>query len=148
MAITNRDLDVSEQKRTFSFSIGTKLAPNVTAATMCLGQVPYPSALVGLNLAGHGLSGAPQVELRIQRFIAGAGFTMLAPGVSAIVPSMGVSGPVGVSLPAAGHSLVQLLTGDVLTLLTAVANTSTDTVTGGFVLKALQDFKADYGSST
>lgn len=148
MAITNRDLDVSEQKRAFSFSVGTKLAPNVAAATMCIGHVPFQSELKALNIAGHGFSGAPQVELRIQRFIAGAGFTMIAPGVSAIVPSMGVSGPVGVSLPAAGHSLIQLLAGDVLTLLTAVANTSTDTVTGGFVLKALQDFKADFGSST
>lgn len=148
MAITNRDLDTSEQKRAFSVTIGKKSAPNITAATLMLGTVPFQSELKALSVVGFGLSGAPQAEFRIQRFIPGSGHTIIAPGITCIIPEMGVSGPVSVSLPAAGHSLLQLLAGDQLIALTGVANTSTDSMTVGYVLKALQDFKADYGSST
>lgn len=148
MAISNRDLDTSEKKKAFSVTLGKKSNPNVTSSTLMLGTIPFRSELTALSVAGFGLSGAPQIELRIQRFIAGAGGTLMAPGISAIVPEMGVSGPVGVSLPASGNTLIQLLPGDQLVALTAVANTSTDSMTVGYVLKALQDFKADFGSAT
>ena len=148
MAISNRDLDTSEQKKAFSVTIGKKAAPNVTSATLMLGSVPFSSELKALSVVGFGLSGSPQVEFRIQRFIAGTGHTIIAPGVSVIIPEMGVSGPISASLPAAGSTLLQLLAGDQLIMFTAVANTSTDSLTVGYVLKALQDIKADFGSTT
>lgn len=148
MALSNRDKDVSEQKRSFLASIGNKANPVVTASTAMIGVVPFTSQLKALSISGYGTSGAPTVELRIHRFIPGAGATIIAPGVSSVVPSMGVSGPIGVSLPAPGSTLIQLLAGDGLFLLTGTANTSTDTLMVGITIQALQDFKADFGSST
>ncbi len=148
MAVTNRALDTSEQKRAFSSSVGKKSAPNVTSSTCMIGVVPFRSELRNLTVAGFGLSGAPTAELRIQRFIPGAGGTLIAPGISLTVPEMGVSGPVSASLPASGSTLLNLLAGDMLVLLTGTANTSSDTMVVGYVLKALEDIKADFGSQT
>ncbi len=148
MGIANRDKDVSEQKQAFTVSLGNKLAPNVTSSTLIIGSVPFSSELSALSVVGLGLSGAPQLDFRIARFIPGGGHTVIAIGASCVLPSMGVSGPLGVSLPGSGNSLVQLLAGDQIIAFTAVANTSADTITVGYVLKALQDFKATYGSTT
>lgn len=149
MPISNRDLDVSEQKKTFSFAHGRVAAPIVTSSTLILGTVPFPAALKALSVCGHGLSNAPTAELRVQRFIAGSGNTLIS-GIasSMIIPEWGTSGPLSASLVAAGSTLLQLLPGDNLILLTGTANTSANTLSGAFVLQALQDIRADLGSSS
>jgi hypothetical protein len=149
MGVSNRDLDVSEQKKALSAFIGTPAAPVVTGATVQMVEVPFQSELKAVSVVGFGFSGAPTAELKLHRFIPGSGATIITGlAASIIIPAMGVSGPLSMSLVAAGSTLLQCLAGDVLVFQTGTANTSTDRLGACFVLKALQDFKADFGSAT
>lgn len=142
MAICNRGLDASEQKRTFSNSFPL----TGTGVTLPILMVPFNSELQAARLSAVGLSGAPTFDLRIQRFIAGAGVTILNPGTTTLTATaVGTSGIQTVLLAASGSSLVQLLAGDLLTLTTGAANTACAALSVAVVIQALQDIKTQFG---
>ncbi len=154
MPISNRDLDASEQKKSFvvtrSGSLGgTTLSIFTTVATCQIMTVPFNSALNTLTASANGCSGVLNGEVKVHRFIPGAGVTYISGlGASMTIPEFGTSGIMSASLVAAGSTLLNLLAGDVLFFRAGVANTAAESVTFGITLKALQDFKADFGSTT
>jgi len=145
MAIVNRTLDVSEQRKVFE----TKAGATATGITGIVCVVPWPSTLVEGQIVAFGLSGAPAVALAVNRFIAGTGFTSItiATGTSNLPPAYGTSG-VGISgmiLPAAGSTLLNLLANDVLLYVTSVANTAVTGLAVDVVLAPVQDIKVHFG---
>jgi len=150
MAVVNRTLDVSEQRKTLSLTVnGSSGIVIPTGSTFLLGIVPYPSTLDAGQLVCFGQSGAPTVALHVQRFIAGTGFTtyVIATGTSNLVPAYGTSG-VGISgmiLPASGSTLLNLLANDVLGITFAGANSAAIFLSAHVVLKPIQDIKVHFG---
>lgn len=154
MALSNRDKDVSEQKQSYTVTKsgslgGTTLSIFTTAATCQIMVVPYPAELKALSVSAQGCSGALNGQVKIHRFIPGAGVTYITGiGASLTIPEFGTSGSLSASLVASGSTILNLLSGDILFFHAGVANTAAESVTFGITLKALQDFKADFGSST
>lgn len=142
MSIVNRTLDASEQKKTFS-AVGGAIGTGVTGI-IC--AVPYPATITAAEIAAFGLSGAPSYALVVNRFIPGAGFTAITVATQ-VVPAFGTSGAVGVSLPAAGSTLLSVLANDVLMYLSGVASTAVTGLAIGVVLQPIQDIKIHYGQS-
>ena len=76
MGIVNRSLDSSEQQRDFSILIpGTATGTNYMVM-----RAPHAMELQNVEAAVLGLSGAPTAQLKVQRFVAGAGLTTFAIG--------------------------------------------------------------------
>lgn len=143
MAITNRGLDQSEQRKV----VGTKLGATATGVTAIVDFVAYPCVLEKAQFAAFGLSGAPTYQLVVNRFIAGAGATAINVGSANAVPAFGTSGvlAVGASLPASGSTLLNLLPGDVVMVLSAGANTAATGLAVSMVLRPIQDIKINFG---
>lgn len=151
MAIVNRTLDASEQRRVgvLQWSNGVTLVG--TGVTRTIGIVPWPCTLDAGQIAAFGLSGAPSYAIAVQRFIPGAGLTAItvAVGASNVPPDFGTSG-VGISamiLPAAGSTLLNLLANDVVYFVSGVANTAATYLAISLVLKPTQDIKYNFGLS-
>lgn len=138
MGIVNRTLDASQQKDALTFSI-----PAAGASTHNFFMVPRPMQLELLKVAGAGLSGAPTVQLQVTRFIAGAGVTTQTIGAALTVTAFGTSGMQGASLPAAGSTLLNLATGDILNVI--VASGGIGNLLLSPVLKNLQDLRTSWG---
>lgn len=151
MAVVNRTLDATEQRKIMSVAVsGTSGIPIITGTTLLIGVVPWPCTLDAGQLACFGQSGAPTVALAVQRFIPGTGATsyVIATGTSNLPPAFGTSG-VGISamiLPAAGSTLLNLLANDVLHLVVAGgAGAACTGIVGSLVLKPIQDIKTNFG---
>lgn len=170
MAVLNRTLDVSEQRKVFeltvnTFATGTSLYAVPTGATYLIGVVPWASTLDVAQLAAYGLSGAPTYQINVDRFITGTGFTtiILATGTSNLAVAFGTSGigTVGSSLVGvsgmilagfgssiagqSGSTLLNLLANDVLLLRTGGTTAAANSVAVTVVLKPLQDAKTNFG---
>mgnify|MGYP007027866142 FL=1 len=145
MAIVNRDKDASEQKDVINVSLGA-LATSVTKQVAVL---PYPCTLVGLRASALGVSNAMQVAMQVNRFIAGTGATAINLGISNLVlVNVGTSGVQGFSgLAAVGSTLLALQAGDVLQVVTSVANGNTTDLCMNFIVKKTQDIVSLNGSS-
>lgn len=142
MAIVNRTLDASEQRKSFTCNY----AATATGATIPVVMVPFNSTLDAVQLAAFGLSGAPTFDLRIQRFIVGTGLTVIAGGATtATPPEFGTSGVLTMSLATSGSTLLNLLAGDVLTLTSGGSNTAVKSLSVGICIKAVQDIKTTNG---
>lgn len=153
MPIVNRDLDVSEQKISssqtfFGAKDGTTLAVFASGETLLVYNVPLPSALKAVNVAAFGVSGTLTAELKVNRFIAGAGVTLIT-GLAATLTAQafGTSGALNASLVASGSTLLNLLAGDQIVLI-AGGGGAAARGTVSVVVQALQDIVAHYGSST
>lgn len=150
MAVVNRTLDPSEQRKTMSCSVnGSSGIVIPTGATFVVGIVPWPCTLDAGQLVALGVSNSPTCALSIARFIPGAGLTtyVIATGTSNLVPAFGTSG-VGISamiLPAAGSTLLNLLANDVLQLTFAGTNAAATFLNVAVVLKPIQDIKVHFG---
>lgn len=142
MAITNRDLDASEQLYTVDYINNALVA---TGATLYVGLVKSPGQLLAHQVSANGLSGTPAYNVEIHRWNS-AGLTVIAPGSAVTVPiAFGVSGgALGVSY-AANSSLAALQSGDLLVLKSSGANTAALQVVASFVIKAVQDYKKTFG---
>ncbi len=149
MPICNRDLDVSEQTRTFQavlngtpsgVSAGVMNPGLSTGQTFRVCTIPYPAQLTAVDYAVWGLSGAPVHSLWLYRFA--GGFTAIAVGQTMAVTAFGTSGVLGVSLFGASW---QLLAGDQIVLYTQAANTAVAESTVTVCVKALQDIKNHFG---
>lgn len=162
MAITNRDLDLTERRH----NIAAGFANTVTSATYTICVVPFPAMLVSAGEVNMGLSGSPNHSIAVWRFNAGAGLTNYVLGQSISVAAAfgasggqtyvcqgctyiggytnaaGVTGAVGFTIIGATYALQ---TGDVLVLQTAGANTATAFTQVTLVLQALQDIRSEFG---
>ena len=152
MAICNRDLDSTQQIYTFNCPLvgnaatGTGPVPGlVTGATYQLAIVPYQSTLSAAMVSVSGVSGAPNLSLWVNRFIAGAGVTSMAIGASLVATTFGTSGAQTFTI--AGAGLTGLQAGDVISLSVAAANTGANAGSVVLALKALQDIRTTFGAS-
>lgn len=109
MGIINRTNDVSEQKESLMLKTGAQVNTNEFAVA----TVERPQVITAIQTVGFGVSGAPTGILRVTRF-GGASYFV---GSTFLVPNVGVSGPLGVSLPATGSSLLNLQKNDLVTVL-------------------------------
>lgn len=142
MGIINRDFDPTGQVDNFdsqSSVVGVSLLIQV-------GQIPYVGRLIAIATSAFSLSGSPTVGVQIQRFIAGSGITTIPLNGSSLltITAFSTSGIQLHSLPNVGSSLVQLLNGDNIQLVTSTANTAATYVVNA-VIQCLQDFKTEYG---
>lgn len=146
MAVVNRTLDASEQKKSFGFKQGA-LATGVTVAVF---QVPYPSIIQAMQVGAVGLSNSFTVAVNVERFIAGTGFTTIPLVAAQAPPEFGTSGviPAGLSLPASGSTLNNLLPNDLLMISTAGTNAAVAMLSGNVVIKPIQDIKVFYAGLT
>ncbi len=137
MGIVNRSLAESEQKESMTLKSG--LATNTQE--LILGVAPRAMTITNVQTSCFGISGAPTGILRVTRF-GGASYFV---GSTFLVPAVGVSGVLGVSLPATGSSLLNLVEGDMVTVLfgggtgAAAASAIVD-----MVVQNVQDIKTWY----
>lgn len=152
MAILNRTEDFSEQRKVFEVTGGA----TPTGSTGFIAIVPYNCVIEAAQVAALGLSGAPNMAINVQRFIAGTGYTTfpVAIGTSNVLQSLGTSGlAVGGSgmllvttgASNVGNTLGILLANDVLSWQTGVANSAVTGFSIGVVLRPLQDIKKHFG---
>lgn len=153
MAIVNRTLDPSEQKKVFEI-VG---AATGTGVTLNLGIVPYQANLIGGQVAAWGVSGSPTFQLQVQRFIAGTGYTSItvATGTSNIVAEFGTSGPgsFGTSLfgssglvcASVGSTLMQLQANDLLVVQSGGSNSAVKGFALAVVIQPTVDVKYNFG---
>lgn len=141
MAIVNRELDSSQQV----VNLTATVMNTTVGGSYALCVVPHPAQLVGAGIVSKGLSGAPNLSLWVERFIAGAGYTAINVGASLVAQAFGVSG--GQTFNVGGGVTTLLQTGDVLSLASAGANTAATHHTVTLALKALQDIKSQFGAS-
>lgn len=141
MGVANRTLDPSEQKKTFDFEVGA-LGVGVT---ICVIAVPYTCSVASAALAVTGVSGSPTLDMKLYRFVVGAGLTSWSIGATtAITPTVyGTSGMVSVAI---GASVPVLQANDMIGFALAGANSNVLSITGGVVLQALQDIKTQFGA--
>lgn len=145
MGIVNRDLDPSQQKGIYT----TNLQATATGVTLALGIIANQGTLDGVRVAANGVSGAPVWSFFLDRFIVGTGLTSIIAGFTSLtVTAYGTSGPQSVVTVAAGNTLLNVLTGDVLCVSTTGSNTAVVSGAIDWVVKATQDIKSTYGSST
>ena len=140
MPIVNRTLDASEQRKAFGVNAGAV----ATGVSGIICMVPYPATIDAAEIAAFGLSGAPTYSLVVNRFVVGAGVTAITVVSGQAVSAFGTSGPQGVSLPAAGSSLLNVLPNDVLMYQSAGANTAVTGLSVNVVLKPIQDIKIHF----
>ena len=142
MAVTNRTLDASEQRKTIEASY----LLTATGVTVLAAQIPYASTLEAVKVAAQGLSGSPTYDLRVWRFIVGTGVTTIAGGATTLTGvAMGTSGAQSMVLAASGNTLLNLLANDVITLTSGGANTAVTALNVAVVIKAVQDIKTSFG---
>lgn len=142
MAITNRSLDVSEQRHVFDKSFGAV----ATGLTMQAVMVPYNCNLEAAKLAVVGVSGSPTYALQIWRFIPGAGATSYNPGSTTLAgTAVGTSGIQSFLLASSSSTLVQLQANDIITVTSGGANSAVAQLAMSFVLRATQDIKTSWG---
>lgn len=142
MAVDNRALDASEQKKNIQFQAGA-LATGVTGI---IANIPFPCALNAIQVAAFGLSGAPNLAVVVNRFIVGTGSTAItvAVGTSNVLPAYGTSG-----VPTLGMLISAsfvLLPNDVVMYLTGVSSTAVTGLAGVMVVQPLQDVKTFCGN--
>ena len=143
MAVVNRTLDGSEQRKVLSFNSGLVIA----GVTLSIAQIPQPMTLQAVQVSASGISTGLSGILAIQRFIVGSGLTVINIGSSFAFVDYGVSGVIaaGVSLPAAGSTVLNLLANDVVTLKTTGSNGAAMTASVNLVLLPTQDIRTYFG---
>lgn len=147
MAVLNRTLDPTEQRKVFEINLTSAFL--TTGLTSVIGIVPYAGTLDTAQIATTGTSGTPTYQINIDRFIAGTGFTtiIVATGSSNTPPAFGTSG-VGISamiLAPVGSTLLNVLPNDMLMLTTGGANSAAKAACVAVVLLPIQDSKTHFG---
>ena len=138
MAITNRSLDVTEQKEVIQASY----AAVATGATLLNAVVPYPCTLTDIRVAAIGLSGSPTYTFYVGREYIGAGFSAQAVTGALTAQAVGTSGIQRASLLAAGSTLLNLQAGDVVFAVSGAANTAVTGLAIALVAQATQEIKS------
>lgn len=143
MAIVNRDVDVSEQRKTLNVSYG---AVGISIQLL-LTEHAVASEIQAVRVAALGVSGSPVLTFGINRFIAGTGGTVVGGGFTTLtLTSVGTSGLQTVAVGAPGNSLVQLLAGDAIQVITSGANSAVTSMVISVVVKELVDIKNQFNA--
>lgn len=146
MSILNRTLDGSQQRQAFHFNSNEAITAGTTGV---LAYVPYPCVLQAAQIAAFNAQADINLLLTVTRFIVGTGVTTITLG-STFAPSVfGTSGVLaaGISLPASGSTLLNLMSNDVLGYV-AGGTGSTAAIfsySGCFVARAVQDSRVFLG---
>lgn len=146
MAIVNRALDASEQRKVIGARYGAAELTN--GITNMIGLVPFPGVIDSGQIAVDGVSGSPAYVLKVARFIAGTGFTVIVVGSSQAPPALGTSGVMGsgLSLPASGSTLLNVLANDILLLQTlGGTGAAANHVSVSVIVRPIQDIKQHFG---
>jgi hypothetical protein len=152
MGIQNRDKGLNEQVDNWYYSgvaLGTSTiaipAVGISMIFACI-SVPYTGQVLKITSSAFGLSGSPILGVQIQRFIGASGLTTIPVNGSSLltITAFSTSGIQTHSLPAVGNSLVQLLSGDSIQLVSSASNTAASYQVN-IVTQCLQDFKTQYG---
>lgn len=140
--IINRDKNLTEQVDNWDI----QTAVIGISTLLPLVSVPYVGQLQKVVVAAFGLSGSPQIQLQIQRFIAGSGLTTIPLNGSSLltIQAFSTSGLQTFTMPALSSTLVQLQANDQLQAVTSTANTAA-TYSFNCIVQCLQDFKTQYG---
>ena len=144
MAIVNRDSDVSEQRDVLSAQLKGYL--DGTTVSICV--FPRPGKVEAVRLACAGISGAPVLQLSIQRFIVGgaAGGTNLGTASFTAITAqvMGTSGVQTIAVASGTTFLNQVQEGDQLIGVCSPANTAITSGVLSLVVRNLQDIKSSF----
>jgi len=112
MPIVNNSVSANEQKERFMINLGPSL---ISGSTIVIGPIPYPSVLTAVAVGAVTSSATSSSSVEVARFIPGSGFTTISGlGASFVIPQIGVSGMLSVSLTTAGSTLLLLQSGDFL----------------------------------
>lgn len=142
--VLNRTNDASQQRQVYELKAGA----TATGVTAILAHIAYPCVAEAGQYAAFGLSGAPSYTVYVNRFVVGAGATAWAITGANVPPAYGTSGVLasGMSMLAAGNTLLNLMPNDVLMVQSGVANTSVTGLTANLVVRAIQDQKKYFGT--
>ena len=146
MGITNRSKDNSEKNEVIHWK---NQLPLTSGETGVFHYVSTPSVLLAGNIGClDNPSTAANMFLTISRFIVGTGLTTITLGSTFVPPIFGTSGviPSGISLPASGNTLLNLMPGDVFGY--QIGGGSTAYISGmcaAFVLRPVQDIRVFLG---
>lgn len=139
MGIINRDLDPSQKRR----EIAVRVAGTVSGSSHVLLAMPFNCKVVGAFQSAHGLSGSPFHALVAERFIPGAGATIIGGWASSLaVTAFGTSGAQGFSCPAA--SFITLNAGDVVALYPSGSNAAVAQLSISLVVECIDDIKKSF----
>jgi hypothetical protein len=133
MGIINRTNDVSEQYESKQVIVTTQVTAQ--EAIVCVAE--RPMAFSKAQVVCQGISGAPTGIIRVTRF-GGASYFV---GSTFLVPSAVVSGPLGISMPAAGSSLLLLQKNDVVSVLFGGSGAASTGAIIDVILQNTQDIK-------
>lgn len=134
MAVINRALDPSQQKYLEDMHInGT-----VTGESDVVFHAPYPCSLVSAKSVCVGLSGSPTALLNINRFVVGAGDTLIPLSSALTLVTVGTSGPQ--SFTVTSSALLQA--GDRLVVTHAGTNAAVRQLNVAAVVQVLQDYRS------
>jgi hypothetical protein len=140
MGIINRTQDISEQKDLIAGSF-----LNVgTGATVLIHKAPRAQVITDAKCSTVGISGAPTLQLALERFVVGAGLTHISIGGALTAANLSTSGSQTFSLPATGSSLLNLAAGDVLCMVSGAANAAAVQYMVDVVVQNVQDIKTWY----
>lgn len=146
MAICNRDLDVSEKNRQLTATVPVTAIG--ASSLIPLVYVEAPGVIRAFSLASYGVSGAVVGSLAINRFVTGAGLTaIIVAGASQALVNVGTSGPQSFTIPAASSTLVQVLNGDIISLVLVSGNNILQSQ-AALVVQSLADIQAPLSVTT
>ena len=142
--IESKDLDQSLDRAYMQWTSGYSTIIQ-TAVSFPIGVVGCSQTLLNVTSSVFGISGAPIWGLQVRRFVVGAGLTVIALNGSSLLTltAFGTSGVQAHVIPPTNASL--LLQGDVLEVITSVANTAVNGAAVTAVLGVLQSVRTDYG---
>ena len=149
MGIINRTKDVTDKHHPLPFAFANLSFTN--GETGVLAYVPFPCTLRNASIATFSVVGSINLILTVNRFIVGAGFTSYTLGSTFALRSFGTSGVFanGISLPASGSTLLQLMPNDVIGYLaSAGATASCSGIAGDVLITAVQDVTKYFGDET
>lgn len=144
MAVINRTNDNSQARHVIPVAHHLTITSGETGV---IGLVPFPCILEAAQLASFSAAGL-NLLLQVQRFIPGSGVTVLDIGSTFVPPAFGTSGviPSGVSLPASGSTLLQLMANDVLSYVAGGGSSALiQGLAGAIVVRPVQDIRVFLG---
>lgn len=133
MGIVNRSLDSTEQYQLYN----TNIRETTTGESDVLVHLPYPVTAVSAKLNAVTLSGTPTCQLQIQRFVTGAGATLIPLGAALTMVAASTSGPQSYTF-----SSTALQAGDKIVATHAGTNAALAQLNIALVLQATQDIKS------
>jgi hypothetical protein len=147
MAVINRTLDPSEQRKIHEFKAGAV----ATGVTGIIAHIDNPGVIECGQIAAFGLSGAPNYAITINRFIAGAGATaiVIGTGTSNVPSAFGTSGVAATGASGLvmlwGSTLMNVIPNDVVMFTSGVANAAVTGLAISLVVRPIQDVKIHFG---